>query len=314
MLSIIIPVYNEKDNLPLLYSRLVSVFKAVTDHSFEIVFVDDCSTDGTSEVLRELAEKDQRVQIIRFSRNFGSHAAVSAGLQFCRGEAAIMIAADLQDPPEIIPELLAKWEEGFKIVWGVRSQRKREHLTTLVFSRLFYFLMNHLTDIRQSPTGADVFMIDRTAIEAFKQAREKNTSVYMLIAWLGFSQAAIEYIKEGRHSGKSKWGISERLKLFLDSLISFSYIPLRLMSLVGAMTALLGLIYGLIVFINALSGNPVQGWSFLMMVILLIGGFQMIMMGVLGEYLWRIYDESRRRPKYVVEKNTLLEREPSAPH
>ena len=307
MISIIIPIYNEKDNLHLLYLRLVNVTNTLGNHKMEFIFVDDCSLDGTSDTLLELAEKDERVEIIRFSRNCGSHAAVSAGLQFCRGDAAVMIAADLQDPPEIIPDLIAKWEKGFTVVWGVRNNREGEKFITCAFSRLFYFLMNHLTDIKQAPTGADVFLIDRTVIESFKQLPEKNSSVYMLIAWFGFSQTSIEYTKDKRHSGQSKWGLSKRLKLFFDSLISFSYVPLRMMSLIGVIAFLLGMSYGIFIIFNAFYEKPVEGWSSLMIVILLLGGFQMVMMGMLGEYLWRTYDEARGRPRYVIEKNTLLE-------
>ena len=306
MISIIIPIYNEKENLRLLYSRLVNVSSIITDHHFEIVFVDDCSSDGTYGILKELIEKDQQVQIIRFARNCGSHAAVSAGLKFCRGDAAVMIAADLQDPPEIIPDLIAKWEKGFRVVWGVRNNREGENVITRAFSRLFYFLMNHLTDITQPAMGADVFLVDRKVIEAVKQSPEKNSSIYMLIGWLGFSQTSIEYTKEARHFGKSKWGISKRLKLFFDSLISFSYVPLRLMSFSGCVVALIGLIYGTEIFIEALvKKTAVAGWTSLMIIVLIMGGMQMVMMGMLGEYLWRTYDETRGRPKYVIEKNTL---------
>ena len=307
MISVIIPTYNEVDNLYLLYSRLANVSNIITSYRLEFIFVDDCSSDGTYNVLQELAEKDEKVEIIRFSRNCGSHAAVSAGLQFCRGEAAVMIAADLQDPPEIIPDLISEWEKGFRVVWAVRKNRKGEHFINRTFSRLFYFLMNNLTDIRQAATGADVFLIDRTVIASVKQSTEKNTSVYMLIAWLGFSRTTIEYTKEKRHSGKSKWGLSKRLKLFFDSLISFSYVPLRMMSLIGSISFLLGMSYGVFIFFNALGGKPVEGWSSLMIVVLSLGGFQMVMMGMLGEYLWRTYDEARGRPRYVIEKNTLLD-------
>ena len=307
MISVIIPSFNEHGNINNLYERLCSVSKKIHKHKMEFIFVDDCSSDGTYGALQKLAEKDERVEMIRFSRNCGSHAAASAGLQFCRGDAAVMIAADLQDPPEIIPDLISKWEKGFRIVWGVRKNREGENFITRAFSRLFYFLMNHLTDIRQAPTGADVFLVDRKVIEAFNQSPEKNTSVYMLIMWLGFSQSSIEYTKEDRHFGKSKWRFSKRLKLFFDSLVSFSYVPLRMMSLVGTIAALLGMSYGMVVFFNVLCGSPIQGWSSLMIVILLLGGFQMVMMGMLGEYLWRTYDEARRRPRYVIEKNTLVD-------
>jgi len=233
------------------------------------------------------------------------YAAVAAGLHYCQGEAAIMIASDLQDPPEIIPRLIEQWEKGFKVVWGVREERKGENLITLVFSRLFYYLMNRLTDVSQSSKGADVFLVDRQVIESFKNSPEKNTSVYMLIAWIGFAQTSLSYVKDARQSGTSKWTTGKRLKLFLDSLISFSYAPLRFMSLMGFICAFVGLFYSIAVLFNALKGIPVQGWSSLMIVLLILGGFQMIMMGMLGEYLWRTYDETRGRLRYVIEKNTL---------
>lgn len=305
--SIILPSYNEEDNLSELHKRLSVIAKEIPQHDFEFIFVDDCSRDKTPDILHDIAITDDRVKTIRFARNCGSHAAVAAGLQFCKGDLAIMLAADLQDPPEIIPQLLLEWEKGSKVVWGVRDKREGENFFTIACSRFFYFLMNRLTDVSQPPTGADVFLIDRAVIEAFKKSPEKNTSVYMLIAWLGFPQTYITYVKEERHAGTSKWTTSKRLKLFFDSLISFSYVPLRFMSLMGAISAFLGLLYSLVVFINALGGIPVQGWATLMIVVLLIGGFQMIMMGTLGEYLWRTYDETRGRPRYVIEKNTLVD-------
>jgi len=307
MISVIFPTYNEQDNISALYERLVAVTAGMQEHDFEFVFVDDCSTDETHFKLCKLREKDDRVHLIRFARNCGSHAAVDAGLAMCAGDIAIVLAADLQDPPEIIPRLVAQWEKGYGVVWGKREKRQGEGFMTLVFSRAYYFMMNRLTDVKRPPTGADVVLIDRSVIEAFKQSPEKNSSVFMLIAWLGFSQTYIEYVKEVRHAGISKWTFSKRIKLLFDSLISFSYVPLRFMSLMGAITAFLGVLYALVVFINAFRGIPVQGWATLMIVVLLMGGFQMIMMGMLGEYLWRTYDETRGRPRYVIEKNTFLD-------
>jgi len=307
MVSIIIPTYDEQNNLPTLYDRLVSVASDNPSYDFEFIFIDDCSSDETPSILQDKTNVDHRVKIIRFARNCGSHAAVAAGLQFCRGDAAIMLAADLQDPPEIIPRLLLEWGKGFKVVWGARDKREGECFLTLAISRTFYFLMNGFTDIRQPPTGADVFLIDRAVINAFKAAPEKNTSVTMLISWLGFSQTSIEYVKQARHAGSSKWTTTKKIKLFFDSLISFSYAPLRFMSLIGAISAFLGLLYSVDVFIDALGGIPVKGWASLMIVVLVIGGLQMSMLGMLGEYLWRTYDEARGRPRYVIEKNTLLD-------
>jgi len=305
MISVVFPTYNEQDNLPILYRCLVEATSPMSDHDFEFIFVDDCSTDETPFVLNRLREEDNRVNLIRLARNAGSYAAISAGLSMCTGDAAVVLAADLQDPPEVIPRLIEEWKKGHKIVWAVRMERKGESIVTLAFSRAYYFLMNHLSDVKQPPTGADVFLIDRIAIEAFKESHEKNTSITMLISSLGFSQGFIEYIKEARYAGGSKWTFAKRIKLFLDSLISFSYIPLRFMSLVGLFVTIVGLLYAMFLVVNALLKNVLEAWSSLMAAVITLGGLQMLMMGILGEYLWRTYDEVRRRPRYIIEKSTI---------
>jgi dolichol-phosphate mannosyltransferase len=313
MISVILPTYNESGNLRDLHARLSAVADTVPSHHFEFVFVDDCSTDETPAILAALRQADPRVHIIRLARRCGSHAAVAAGLAQCGGDGAVMLASDLQDPPELIPRLLLPWTQGYKVVWGVRERRDAEPWLVRASSRLYYHLMNRLTDVHQPPAGNDVFLIDRAVIDAFNRAPEKNTSVYMLIAWLGFPQTHLTYVKEARHSGVSKWTFSKRFKLFFDSLISFSYVPLRFMSLAGVSCAVLGLLYGMLVFVNAVTGRvPNPGWASLMVVVLVLGGFQMAMLGVLGEYLWRTYDEGRGRPRYVIERNTLIERAPQS--
>lgn len=200
---------------------------------------------------------------------------------------------------------MGKWVQS---CMGVREKRIGETLPIRLAARSFYFVMNRLTDATQPPTGADVFLVDQAVIEAFRKAPEKNTSVYMLIAWLGFAQTQIKYVKEERFAGWSKLNTAKRIKLLVDSLISFSYAPLRFMSLMGVICALLGVFYSIVVFFNALSGIPVQGWYSLMIVALFLGAFQMTM---LGEYVWRAYDETRGRPRYFIEKNTLLEDSPN---
>jgi len=304
-ISLVIPVYNEEANINALYYRLNNLNQKLADYKLEFLFVDDCSTDMSSAILEDIRGKDNRVQVIRLSRNSGSHAALTAGLSYCRGDAAIAIAADLQDPPEIVLELMNPWLRGSKVVWGIREKREGIGLFEGFLSRTYYSLMNALTNVKQPARGADVFLIDRVVIDAFKKAPEKNTSVFMLISWLGFSQSSISYPKEARYAGKTKWSMTKKFKLFFDSLISFSYAPLRLMSLMGLIAAVMGLFYGACILFNSVQGVPVPGWSSLMIVVLLIGGLQMIMLGMLGEYLWRTYDETRGRPRYVIESNTL---------
>jgi len=212
------------------------------------------------------------------------------------------MSADLQDPPELIVSLLEKWRAGGKIVWGMRANSKDKRSRINFFSKLYYIAINRMTSVKVPPLGADVFLADRVVIEAFKQIFEKHTSIFMTLAWLGFPQEFIEYTKGTRHGGKSKWTLNKKIKLFIDSILSFSYLPIRYMSTVGFFTALCGFFYALLVFFKYIFlGIPVEGWSSLIIIILGLGGIQMIMLGVLGEYLWRTFDESRRRPLYYVE-------------
>lgn len=309
IVSLVIPVYNEEGNVPVLYDSLIKT-AANLPCDLEFLFVDDCSGDKTAGILEGLREKDPRIDIIRFSRNCGSHAAASAGLLYSSGDAAIIIAADLQDPPEIVvPKMVNEWQKGYRVIWGVRDERKGEGFLAILFSRFFYFLMNNLTSAKQPPSVVGTILLDRVVIGAFNKSSEKNASIAMLIAWMGFSQSTISYISQARHSGRSKWTIMKKLKLSMDSLISFSYLPMRFMSLLGMLCMILGLIYCADIVVNKiLKNSAVEGWSSLMVVLLLIGGIQMIMLGILGEYLWRTYDEARRRPRYIIERNTILER------
>lgn len=301
MISIIFPVFNEQDNLLELYTQLDKNVSQVKEREFEFIFVDDCSSDNTHELLKQLYSKDKRVRIIRFARNAGSHAAIACGLAYCRGDAAVVLAADLQDPPALILRLLDEWKKGARIVWGARVKRTGEGAFTKIFSKMYYSLMNWLTTVHSPPFGADIFLADRTVINVFRNISEKHTSIFMTLAWIGFKQATIEYVKEPRGSGTSKWTLGKKIKLALDSLLAFSDVPIRYMSVLGFFTAFLGFLYALHVFWSYMHGSPVEGWSSLMVAILVIGGVQMIMLGVLGEYLWRTFDESLKRPRYIVE-------------
>ncbi len=311
LISIIFPVYNEKDNLNELYERVTEVVDAIKDYRFELIFVDDCSQDESSDILKDLHLKDKRVKVFRFARNSGSHAAVACGLHHCQGDAVSVLAADLQDPPSIMTKLIEEWQKGVNLVWAVRLEREGERASTNFFSKVYYAIMNRFTNVKMPPKGADVFLADRAVIDAFKKVPEKNSSLFMTLAWLGFKQSSVGYVKEARHQGESKWTLTKKIKLAVDSLLSFSDIPIRYMSIVGFFIAILGFLYALVVFGAFLMGTPVEGWASLMVVILVIGGVQMMMLGVLGEYLWRTYDESRRRPmyvlEYVLENNTITE-------
>lgn len=302
-LSLVVAAYNEEGNLPLLYERVRALDWAALGLEPEFVFVDDHSRDGTRRFLRELAARDARVKVLRFAKNFGSHKAFTAGLEHCTGDAAVILAADLQDPPETVPQLVAEWRGGAKVVWAVRGEREGVALSDRLFARFYYGLMRRFADVQPPREGADFLLVDRAVLEELRRSPEKNTSVLLLIQWLGFEQSFITYTKAARHSGRSNWTFSRKLKLAIDSLASFSYAPIRLASLMGVIFAVAGFIYAAVIAARAIWwGSPVQGWPALMCIVLIASGVQMLILGVLGEYLWRAYDESRRRPRYVIEE------------
>jgi polyisoprenyl-phosphate glycosyltransferase len=311
MLSLITPAYNEARNLPVLHKRLTDTVDAL-GLDWEWIVVDDHSGDETFASIEQIASRDARVRGIRFARNFGSHIALTCGLHYARGDCAVVIAADLQDPPETLPALVQKWYEGAQVVWAVRDNREGEKASTVGFARLYYFLMRRVVGITEMPaTGADFFLLDRRVLDALGQFSESNVSIMALIAWMGYRQAFINYDKQARLHGRSGWTLEKKLKLVVDSITSFTYLPIRCMSYIGGIVALIGFTYAALVIFNALTGKPAEGWSSLMVVVLVVGGIQMLMMGVLGEYLWRALDESRQRPRYLIEATAgnLTERE-----
>ena len=309
VVSVVTPAYNEAQNLPLLYGRLQAVLDGL-DLDWEWVVVDDHSRDATFDVLSEFARHDGRVRAVRLARNSGSHTAITCGFHHARGDCAVLMAADLQDPPEVLPKLTAPWLEGAQVVWAVRNRREGESAGTLGFARLYYWLMRRIVGISEMPaTGADFLLMDRRVLDAFRQFGESNASVLALVTWMGFRQVAIKYEKQARVHGRSGWSFAKKIKLVVDSVTSFTYLPIRSMAAAGFVTSLIGFLYAGLVLLNRLGGRPVEGWSSLMVVVLVVGGIQMLMMGVLGEYLWRALDESRRRPRYLVEAVTSREPE-----
>ncbi len=302
LISVITPVFNEKQSLGALGKRLYAALEAVTN-DWEWILVDDHSSDGSFQLITELAQQDPRIRGVRLARNFGSHMAFTCGLDQASGDCAVVLAADLQDPPESINELVEKWRAGAQIVWAVRKDREGETAQTAGFSRLYYWIMRRFVGIQDIPaTGADFFLLDRQVLHTLQQFNEKNVSILMLLTWMGYRQESIYYSKHARQQGTSGWTLAKKAKLLVDSITSFTFRPIRLMSYIGLGVALLGFLYAIVVVINSLTGaQPVQGWSSMMVVILILGGLQMTMMGILGEYLWRALDESRGRPRYWIE-------------
>ena len=303
-LTVIVPVFNEVRNLPTLRERVEIVIKQICCE-YEIIFIDDHSDDGSAELLRDWTREVDSIRYIRFARNCGSHAACSAGLDASTGDCAVILAADLQDPPETIPLLLEQWQTGSDVVWAAREHREGENAITKVFSRLYYFLMRKLAFPEMPEQGADFLLIDRRVVDVYNTISEKNTSLFAMILWIGFRQSTVLYTKEARASGKSKWTISRKLKLMADSIASFSYLPIRLASYLGIMVSVSAFLFSIHVFENAYRGEPIEGYTSLMMVVLWAGGLQLLILGILGEYLWRAFDQTRGRPRYIVEEQSV---------
>jgi dolichol-phosphate mannosyltransferase len=302
--SVVTPAYIEAENLPRLYLRLKTVMDAL-NVNWEWVIVDDHSPDGTFDVIQELSNRDSRVRGIRLARNTGAHMALTCGLRAARGDCAVALAADCQDPPEVIPALLEHWQAGAKVVWAAREKREGETAVTVALARVYYWLMRKIAGFKDmSKTGADFFLLDRRVLDAFLDFKETNVSILALITWMGFHQTTLTYTKEARSYGESGWTFRKKFKLLIDSITAFSYHPIRFMSYAGFVVALSGFGYAIVVLINAISGDPPQGWTTLTIIVLTLGGMQMLMMGVLGEYLWRTLDEARRRPQYIIEATT----------
>jgi polyisoprenyl-phosphate glycosyltransferase len=303
LLSIVTPAFNEAGCLTEFHRRLSA---ALADVEWEWIVVDDHSTDDTFAVLAQLSKADARVRGVRLARNFGSHAAIACGLAQARGDAAVVLPADLQDPPELARELLAPWRDGAQIVWAVRSGPPLDQgIADRAMSWLYHFGMRRVAGLRElPPPAADAFLIDHALIAMLKQCGETHTNVFVLVAWIGGRQASVSYEKQARFSGRSGWTLTKKIELLIDSVTAFSYAPLRAMSALGLLTALAGFIYAVVVAANALAGRPPAGWSSLMVVLLVVGGCQMLMLGILGEYIGRALREARRRPRYLVQETT----------
>jgi dolichol-phosphate mannosyltransferase len=299
LISIIIPSYNEEENLPALYERLQHVVETLK-HTFQFIFVDDGSSDRSFQILEDIARKDSRVKVIKFSRNFGSHAACLAGLTQATGDACTFLSADLQDPPEMIATLISEWAKGYEVVFGIREWGKE---SSRLFQKIYYKAVRRFALRNMPETGTDVFLIDRKVVDTVVSIREKNTSIFGLILWSGFKQTIVQYRKGMRQKGISKWTLGKKIKLFIDTFVSFSYIPLRLISVVGIMLAFMGFLYAFFIVFNRLFFSvPVEGWASLMVVLLVVSGTQLVFLGILGEYLWRNFDETRKRPPFIIDR------------
>ncbi|MEW6446524.1 MAG: glycosyltransferase family 2 protein [Bacillota bacterium] len=297
--SIVVPVYNEAPNVAAFYDRVTNVMVRLSE-PYEIVFVNDGSKDDTLDRLLVLAEKDPKVKIIDLSRNFGKEIALTAGIDYASGEAVIPIDADLQDPPELIPELVAKWREGYDVVYATRVRRDGESWLKRWTARLFYRVIRRITAIDIPKDTGDFRLLSRPAVDALKRLRERNRFMKGLFTWVGFRQTAVYYRRQPRNAGKTKWNYWRLWNFALEGITSFSYIPLQFATYFGLSVAVFAFLYALFIVIRTvLFGRDVPGYPSLMTVILFLGGVQLFAIGVVGEYVGRIYSEVKQRPLYI---------------
>jgi dolichol-phosphate mannosyltransferase len=302
-LSVVIPVFDEAEVLTALYERLKPVLDRL-ECVYELLFVDDGSRDASWQQIRRLAETDGCVRGISLSRNFGHQVALTAGLDHAKGEAVITMDADLQHPPELIPQLIARYREGYDVVVTVRRDASRTGLAKRWSSRLFYRLINSLSEIRIEPSGADFRLMSRRAVEAFRQFGERARFTRGLIAWMGFSRATVEYTAQQRRAGESKYTVRRMTSLALDAVTAFSSRPLRLSLYLGIGLFCGACAYTAYAVATFFAGRAAPGWTSLLLSVLLLGGIQLISVGVLGEYIGRVFDEVKRRPLYFVAQET----------
>lgn len=310
-ISVVAPVFNEEETLPEFYQRVQAVMDGLGE-PWELLLVDDGSSDDSFRIARELHEQDPRVRVVRFARNFGHQIAITAGMDYARGDAVITIDSDLQDPPEVIPELVARWREGYHVVYGVRAEREGETWFKLCTARLFYRLIAALTDVRIPMEAGDFRLLDRKVVEDMRRLREHRRFIRGMTSWVGYRQAGVPYHRHARFAGQTKYPFRKMFRLALDAITGFSDVPLRLAWTFGAVLLVLGVVLGLVLLGLRLAGQaPLAGQGLMLTAAILLSGTQLLFLGIIGEYLARIYDEVRNRPLYTVME--VLERSESGP-
>lgn len=305
--SVVVPMYNEEAVLAETYRRLTGVMEN-SGFTYEIVFVNDGSRDKTGSMLREICDKDSRIRLIDFSRNFGHQIAITAGMDHSSGQCVVVIDGDLQDPPELIPEMVGMWKDGYDVVYGKRISRKGESVFKKLTASLFYRFLRSMTDVNIPVDTGDFRLIDRKVCDALKHVNERNRYVRGLISWLGFKQTAIEFEREERFAGETKYPLKKMLKLALDGITTFSYKPLKLASYIGTIISITSFLYLIFVLAQRLFfPETVQpGWASILAVTLFFNGITLLMLGIIGEYIGRIYDEAKGRPLYIIRETRNL--------
>ena len=299
-ISIIAPVFNEKESLPELRRRIEAVMEGLNE-TWELILVDDGSSDGSTDQIRALAAQDERIRPVIFARNFGHQIAVTAGLDYAGGDAVVIIDADLQDPPEVISEMVAKWHEGYEVVYAVRTEREGESWFKLFTASLFYRLIFRITDVKIPMDTGDFRLMDRKVVDVMNSMRERHRFLRGMSAWVGFRQVGVNYRRASRFAGATKYPFRKMFRLALNAITGFSYFPLQVATYIGFIAAGLALLFIPIVIIERLAGmQEFTGQATTLVAVLFLGGVQLICLGILGEYIGRIYDEVKGRPLYIV--------------
>jgi len=301
-ISIVVPVYNEEAGIQEFYKRIKKVAQNLDCDSTEIIFVDDGSKDSSYSKIVGLAQYDSTLRVLKFSRNFGHQLAISAGMDKAQGDAVVVIDADLQDPPEVIHQFIAKWKEGFDVVFGVRITREGESWLKLLTAATFYRILRSIAQIDIPVDTGDFRLLSRRALNHVLAFTERDRFVRGLVSWIGFKQCGVSYAREKRNAGETKYPYRKMLRFAVDGITSFSNTPLKLASFLGYLTSLLAFLYACGVFIQKAMGYTVQGWATIMVGLLFLGGVQLICLGIIGEYIGRIFNEIKNRPLYIIEE------------
>ena len=300
-ISIIIPAYNEEDSLPILYERLKKVMDSISNYEFEVLFVNDGSKDKTIQIIKELREKDDRICYVDFSRNFGKEIAMIAGIDYAKGDAVVFMDADLQDPPELIPELIKYWEEGYDDVYARRSSRKGETWLKKFTSKMYYRVLQHLTRVPIQKDTGDFRLLDRRCVNALKKLRETQRNTKSMFSWIGYNKKEVLYEREPRIAGKTKWNYLKLIDLAIDGITSFTTSPLKLATYISIPTFFMLIIYFIYVIIKCITRNVMmEAFQAIILLILFFSGVQILLFGIVGEYLGRIFNETKNRPLYFV--------------
>ena len=302
-ITIIIPAYNEEEALPYLYERLEKLMKEIQNYEFEVLFVDDGSKDKTLEIIKEMREYDKRINYVTFSRNFGKEIAMLAGLDYATGDAVIFMDADLQDPPELIPELIQYWEQGYDDVYAKRSSRKGETWLKKFTSKMYYKVLQSLTRIEIQKDSGDFRLLDKRCVNALRKLRESQRCSKSMFSWIGYKKKEVMYERDPRIAGKTKWNYKKLIDLAIDGITSFTTSPLRISTYLAIPTFLVLFIYFIYVIVKCITQNvAIQAFQATILLILFFSGIQILLFGIVGEYLGRIFNETKNRPLYFVDE------------